>query len=354
MRVAEVIPYDQSRIPRVLAAGAIGKLLEWYDFAAYGYFASIFGRNFFPSQSPFLSLLSAFGVFAIAFMMRPLGGIIFGHIGDRFGRKRALIVSVTAMALSTFAIGLLPTYATIGALAPILLILLRMTQGASVGGEYTTSIIFLVEQSAPRDRGFIGSWAAFSTGIGTLLGSLVGVLISQLLDPAQISAWGWRLPFLPGILLGAVAYLMRRQFIDDDFTRVRFDELPFIEAFKTNGREILRGFVIVIAMGVSIYLVFVYLATYLQQVDRISASRALGINTVSMILLLVLTPLAGMVSDRVGSQGRAGGRVCWARGSVVAIVSPAGSPPDRSDTAWPMRLCRVSCRFFRRTAGRIG
>ena len=143
---------------------------------------------------------------AIAYIMRPLGGIIFGHIGDRFGRKRALIVSVTAMALSTFAIGLLPTYATIGVLAPILLIFLRMTQGASIGGEYSTSIIFLVEQSPPRDRGFIGSWAAFSTGIGTLLGSLVGVLISQLLDPAQISEWGWRLPFLPGILLGAVAY----------------------------------------------------------------------------------------------------------------------------------------------------
>src|SRR5271169_3515672 len=104
MRVAEVIPHDQSRIPGVLTAGAIGNVLEWYDFAAYGYFASIFGQNFFPSQSPFLSLLSAFGVFAIGFMMRPLGGIIFGHIGDRFGRKRALVVSVTAMALSTFAI----------------------------------------------------------------------------------------------------------------------------------------------------------------------------------------------------------------------------------------------------------
>ncbi len=131
-----VIPYNQSRIPRVLVAGAIGNVLEWYDFAAYGYFASIFGRNFFPSQSPFLSLLAAFGVLAIAYIMRPLGGIIFGHIGDRFGRKRALIVSVTAMALSTFAIGLLPTYATIGVLAPILLIFLRMTQGASIGGEY--------------------------------------------------------------------------------------------------------------------------------------------------------------------------------------------------------------------------
>ena len=130
-----------------------GNVLEWYDFAAYGYFASVFGRNFFPSTSHLVSLLSAFGVFALAFMMRPIGSLVFGHIGDRYGRKRALMVSVSAMALSTFVIGLLPTYAQIGSLAPLILILLRMVQGVSVGGEYTTSIIFLVEQSAPNQRG---------------------------------------------------------------------------------------------------------------------------------------------------------------------------------------------------------
>ena len=208
MTAVEALRGEPAQVPRMLVAGAIGNVLEWYDFAAYGYFASAFGRNFFPSTDQFVSLISAFGVFAVAFMMRPIGSIIFGHIGDRYGRKRALMVSVTAMALSTFAIGLLPTYAHIGSLAPLLLILLRMIQGISVGGEYTTSIIFLVEQSAPQRRGFIGSWASFSATAGALLGSLVGGVVTRLLDPAEVLAWGWRLPFLPGILLGAVAYVM--------------------------------------------------------------------------------------------------------------------------------------------------
>jgi MHS family proline/betaine transporter-like MFS transporter len=189
-----------------------------------------------------------------------------------------------------------------GVLAPVLLITLRMIQGLSIGGEYTTSIVFLVEQSAARQRGFIGSWASFSTGVGTLMGSLAGVLISVVLDPADLSAWGWRLPFLPGIVLGAVAYVMRRQLLDDDFTRVRFDRLPFVEALRTNWREILRGFVIVIAIAVAFYLVFVYLATYLQEVDAITASRALAINTFTMLVTLVLTPLFGILSDRIGRK----------------------------------------------------
>jgi MFS family permease len=131
MTAVEALRGQPTQVPRVLVAGAIGNVLEWYDFAAYGYFASAFGRNFFPSTDHLVSLISAFGVFAVAFMMRPIGSIIFGHIGDRYGRKRALMISVTAMALSTFAIGLLPTYAHVGALAPLLLILLRMIQGVS-------------------------------------------------------------------------------------------------------------------------------------------------------------------------------------------------------------------------------
>jgi MHS family proline/betaine transporter-like MFS transporter len=137
MTTVEALRGEPTLIPRMLVAGAIGNVLEWYDFAAYGYFASVFGRNFFPSTSHLISLLLAFGVFALGFMMRPIGSIIFGHIGDRHGRKRALMASVSAMAVSTFVIGLLPTYAQIGSLAPLMLILLRMVQGASVGGEYT-------------------------------------------------------------------------------------------------------------------------------------------------------------------------------------------------------------------------
>src|SRR5271154_5035903 len=301
MTAVEALRSEPTLIPRMLVAGAIGNVLEWYDFAAYGYFASAFGRNFFPSTSHLISLLSAFGVFALGFMMRPIGSIIFGHIGDRHGRKRALMASVTAMAVSTFVIGLLPTYAQIGSLAPLILILLRMVQGASVGGEYTTSIIFLVEQSAPNQRGFVGSGAFFSAIAGILLGSIAGVIVTRLLDPAEVLACGWRLPFFPGIALGAVAYGMRRRLLEED-SRVLFAQLPLVEAFQTSWRDIVRGFVIVVAFGVAFYLIFVYLATYFQQVDKMSATRALTINSISMLFLLTITPIAGKLADRFGRR----------------------------------------------------
>jgi MFS transporter, MHS family, proline/betaine transporter len=302
MTTVEALPRGTAIAGRGLAAGAVGNILEWYDFAAYGYFAAVFAKNFFPTGDRFSSILSAYGVFAVAFMMRPLGSILFGHIGDRFGRRRALIISAAAMAVSTFTIGLLPTYSSVGIVAPILLILLRMIQGLSVGGEYTTSIIFLVEHSPPHRRGFIGSWASFSATAGILLGSAVGVAVSSMLDPAELDAWGWRVPFLPGILLGAVAYYMRSQLISEDFSQQRFGQLPLVEAFKTSWREIIRGTAIVSTLGVGFYLVFVYLATYLQRVDNITASRALAINTVSMIVMAALTPISGALSDRLGRK----------------------------------------------------
>src|SRR5262247_1704421 len=148
-----------ARTPRMIAAGAIGNVLEWYDFAVYGYFAAAIGRTFFPQQDQVAQVLAAFGIFAVGFLMRPVGGAVIGYIGDRFGRPTALTVSVAAMAVPTFLVGALPGYQTLGVAAPILLTLLRMVQGLSVGGEYTTSIVFLVERARPRRRGLVGAVA---------------------------------------------------------------------------------------------------------------------------------------------------------------------------------------------------
>ena len=159
---------------RIIAAGVIGNVLEWYDFAIYGYFAAAIGRQFFPHEDPVAQILSAFGVFALGYLMRPIGGALFGHIGDQFGRRAALTLSVAAMAIPTFLIGLLPGYTTLGLWAPAALTLLRMTQGFSIGGEFTSSVVFLVERAPEGRRGLMGALAMSGATGGILLGSAVG------------------------------------------------------------------------------------------------------------------------------------------------------------------------------------
>jgi MFS transporter, MHS family, proline/betaine transporter len=175
---------------QLVAAGVIGNVMEWYDFGVYGYFAAAIGHHFFPAQDAVSSLLAAFGVFAAGFFMRPLGSLVFGHIGDKHGRKRALTASVLLMSVPTFLIGVLPTFQRIGVAAPVLLVLLRLLQGLSVGGEYTTSSIFLVERSADGRRGLRGSFAPVGSCAGILLGSAIGAALTTLLDRNALQDWG--------------------------------------------------------------------------------------------------------------------------------------------------------------------
>ncbi|WP_051356793.1 MFS transporter [Azorhizobium doebereinerae] len=288
--------------PRVILAGALGNMLEWYDFAACGYLAAVFAKNFFPAGDSFVGLISAFGIFAASFLMRPLGGIVFGHVGDRYGRRAALLLSVALMCVSTVAIGLLPTYAAIGILAPALLLVLRLLQGLSIGGEYTTSAIFLAEQSPPRWRGFITGFSSMGATAGILLGSAVAALVASLMPEADMVAWGWRVPFLLGIVLGLATLLLRRTAAFDAAPAAPLAEAPLVVAFATDGRNILRAAVLNAMLGAGFYMLFVYLATYMQQVDRLPERMALQINTASMVLLLVLSPLCAALSDMLGRK----------------------------------------------------
>ena len=195
---------------RIILAGLVGNVMEWYDFAVYGYFASVIGHQFFPAADPATSLIAAFGAFAAGFLVRPIGGLVFGRIGDLVGRQRALTLSVLTMALPTVLIAVLPTYATLGFAAPVLLVSLRIIQGLSVGGEYTGSLVFLVEHAPPNGRAFSAVWGAWGATAGILLGSGVGDVLARLLTEEQITSWGWRLPFLMGILVAGTGYLVRR------------------------------------------------------------------------------------------------------------------------------------------------
>jgi len=285
----------------VIAAGTIGNMLEWYDFAIYGYFATAIGRTFFPQADQVAQVLAAFGIFAVGFLMRPLGGAVIGHLGDRFGRRAALTFSMVAMVVPTFLVGVLPGAAVLGVMAPILLTLLRMIQGLSVGGEYTTSIVFMVERAPPGRRGLMASMACCGTTIGILLGSATGAALGSVMPAGALEDWGWRVPFLMSLFLGVVGYLLRRH-IPTTPKKAAAEGSPLLETLRKHGRLLawLVGFSAFNA--VAFYVSFVYLVSWLQFADGIAPARALGINTVSMVALLPVMVGAGWLSDRIGRK----------------------------------------------------
>jgi len=292
---------DSSQTRRVVAAGMIGNVLEWYDFAIYGYFATAIGKHFFPHEDAVAQLLSAFGVFAVGYMMRPVGGVIIGHIGDKFGRRAALTFSVAAMAVPTFLIGLLPGYETLGLLAPIALTLLRMVQGLSVGGEYTSSMVFLIEHAPHGRRGLMGALISCGACGGILLGSAVGASFASVMSTAALEAWGWRIPFLLGLVVGIAGYLLRRH-VQETVPTVKRQRAPIVETLQEHWRLVLGLAGLSVFNAVGFYVSFVYLVSWLQMADGIAPARALEINSISMAILLPVMIVAGLLNDRFGRK----------------------------------------------------
>lgn len=285
----------------MVSAGAIGNILEWYDFAVYGYFATSIGRVFFPKEDPIAQLLFTFGIFAIGYLMRPLGGMLIGHIGDRVGRKEALTISVAIMAIPTFIVGILPGYEAIGLAAPILLTLCRMLQGLSVGGEYTTSIVFMVENAPDNRRGIAGALACCGATLGILLGSATGAALAEILSPESLNSWGWRIPFLFGLVIGFVGLLLRRN-LEVKNEGVGEQRQPLTEILQFHRPLLAKLAGLSVFTAVSFYLIFVYLVSWLQLVDKMGEEISLEINTVSMVALIPVTVAAGALSDRIGRK----------------------------------------------------
>jgi MHS family proline/betaine transporter-like MFS transporter len=291
------------RTQRTVAAGAIGNALEWYDFAVYGYFAASIGRTFFAPQEPLSQMLLAFGVFAVGYLMRPLGGLVIGHIGDRYGRSTALTVSIMAMAVPTFLIGLLPGYAAIGMWAPVLLTLLRMVQGLAVGGEYTTSLVFMVEHAPPGRRGLVGALACCGAVAGMLLGSGTGALLASVMPDAALQAWGWRIPFLLGLLVGVAGWLLRRHLeVEAPAAAHAAGQSPLVQTWREYRGLVSRLAALSTFNAVGFYLLFVYIVSWMELTDHIAPGTALRINTISMAVLLLCIAGMGWLSDRIGRR----------------------------------------------------
>ena len=293
----------QQSARRALTAAVIGNTLEWYDFAVYGFMASVLASHFFPSDEEVTSLLAAFAAFGVGFAARPLGGIIIGRLADKRGRKFALMITIQLMAFGTLIIAFTPTFGSIGILAPILLVAARLLQGFSAGGEWGGSTAFIVEWAGENRRGLTGSLQQISVAAGLLLGSGCAALLSTLLTDTALLEWGWRIPFLLGAFIGIVGIYIRRN-VDET---PAFQKPPDRPDTHTSREKTLlisaaRAFGFTIHWTVAYYIFLAYMPTFAMRHLGVERSIALWSNATGLLVLMVAAPLAGYCSDRIGRK----------------------------------------------------
>lgn len=298
---------NQSIRRRAIFSVAIGNFFELFDFVLYGFFAVPISQAFFPAGNEGLALISTFITFGVGFLFRPLGAVIIGRYGDRHGRRAALVITIGLMAAATGFTGLIPTYSQIGLLAPLLLLICRCGQGFSTGGEWGGAAAFLVEYAEPGKRGLTGSWQQFSTQIGATAAALSAYLLTHYLAPDVFAAWGWRLPFVFGFLLGPIGYYLRTQVAETPAFRRATEKqtvshAPLAEAVSTHGRKIVQAFFLSIIGIVANYIMIVFMPTYAVKTLHINADSALLSATLANLAVMVLTPFMGALSDKVGRR----------------------------------------------------
>jgi len=292
---------------KVIVAASIGNFVEWFDFAVYGFLATTIAQQFFPSEDASAALLKTFAVFAVAFAFRPLGGVVFGMLGDKIGRKRTLAMTILLMAAATTLIGVLPTYAAIGVMAPILLTLIRCAQGFSAGGEYAGACAFLMEHSPNHKRAWYGSFIPVSTFSAFAAAAVAAYALEASLSVEAMNSWGWRVPFLIAAPLGLVGLYMRSKLDETPTFQAATQEhdvahSPLKETLRNHGAAIccLGAFVSLTAL--SFYMFTTYFATYLQVAGGLSRAGALLVSLIALIFAAAICPLAGLYSDRVGRR----------------------------------------------------
>ena len=287
---------------RTALAGLIGNVLEWFDFAVYGYFASDIGRQFFPQSSASAQQLLAFAVFAVGFFARPIGSLALGMVGDRIGRRALLTLSIGLMGGSTLLLGLLPTYEQIGVAAPLLLVTMRLIQGFSVGGEFTGSMVYTTESASPMMRGLVSSSTAAGVTIGFILGSGSAWLVNALMSKDAVTAWGWRIPFVGSVLLCVLGWFLRRGLHETaEGLKAVAARPPLIPSLIADWLPMVRTFGIVATTNAAYYLTFTYVVER-RKSQLGGGSIFLLANTVSLLLVLISKPLGGWLSDRTGRR----------------------------------------------------
>ncbi|HCU06936.1 MAG TPA: MFS transporter [Holosporales bacterium] len=291
---------------KAIIVGSFATMFEWYDYALYGYFSPIIAKLFFPAAGTYESLMMTFSVFAIGFLIRPLGAIIFGYIGDRLGRRYALSLSVMLMALPTALIGMLPTYNNAGMCAPIILIILRLIQGLAVGGNYGGAFVYVIEHAPKTQKCLAGSCLMVGTIGGILLGSATSSLFTWALSEESLLLWGWRLPFIFGLLATMAGLYIKKNIPETPvFQNVKEDEhqskkIPILDIFKDYKKQVCLSILAILPDVIGIYMMFFFMTTYLIEIIGWQAETALTMNTINLAIMVILIPFFGYLSDRIG------------------------------------------------------
>jgi MHS family proline/betaine transporter-like MFS transporter len=305
-----------------VAAAVIGNWLEFFDFTVYGFFAVIIGRLFFPSMDPTTSLLLSVATFAAGFITRPLGSVLLGVYADRKGRKAALNLTIMLMAASTGLIALTPTYARIGLAAPLLIVFARLVQGFSQGGEFGAATSTLLEQGGGTRRGFRASWQLATQGGAALMGAGIAATLSAALSKEALESWGWRVPFLLGVLIAPVGIYLRRRLADDASSAHGhgIERGVLHELFTAHLRPLVLITLTVMGGTVSTYILTFYMPTYAIHTLGLPMSLSMLVGVASGLVMLITCPLFGLVSDRIGSRKRP---ILFGRGVLVVLLFPA-------------------------------
>jgi MFS transporter, MHS family, proline/betaine transporter len=288
---------SEKNITKLIVATSVGNALEWYDITIYGYFAIYVSKAFFPNDDQTTSLLLTFGTFGLAYLARPIGGIVLGAYADRHGRKSSLLISIVLMTIGTFTVAVMPSFASIGILAPIGVLAARLVQGFSAGGEFGSSTAFLVEHR-PERRGFIASWQFASQGLSNLLASTFGVVLTGWMAPADLNSWGWRIPFLFGVLIGPIGIYIRNH-LEDATAPPAAQISPVKEIFLNQKSRVLLG-IGALAISTAVNYLIIYMPTYVVKNFNLPPVTGFTATFVGGIVVTLLTPFAGMLSDRIG------------------------------------------------------
>ena len=314
---------EQSMVRKVAVSSFLGNFIEWFDYASYSYFATTIALVFFPTDNHTVAMLQTFGVFALSFVLRPIGALFWGSYGDKHGRKAALAHSIMFMSGASFLIGCLPSYAVVGVAAPLLLLLLRMVQGFSAAGEYAGAATFLGEYAPTNRRGLYCSLIPASTSIGLLAGSFLATAMSSVLGQDALTGWGWRVPFLMAGPLGLIVLVIRTRLADSPVYQAMSDAVerqqsetgaqtmrtgvrgffaPLAELFRHHTRALVISFGASMLNAVGFYAVLTYLPTYLSDTVGMNAAQSGTITTICLVAYVGMVFLMGRISDRFGRK----------------------------------------------------